>query len=129
MAKIRPTTKITPRKSVKIDGKLYVGGTEYEVTDDVRKKIQDVDAATIREPGESTVRTMLDDAAQAGSPREFVKGGTDGAPYSPTEETQESEENPDEDMEEVEEEVEEPDPEEPTRTRKAKKKVKRAKRR
>lgn len=138
-----PTRRVTPSKSVKIDGKLYVGGTAYDVTEDVLRKMQDADVATVADSGESTVRSLLTQEQQAGRPREKVTGGTDGEPYGEDEadtlsaenlddsddgEEAEPAEDQDEEHEEVEEEVEEPDPDEPTRTRKVKKKTKRAKR-
>jgi hypothetical protein len=138
------TFDVTPQKSVKIDGKLYVGGTAYPVTEGVLRKMQDADVAVIVNRGESTVRSLLAPEQQVGRPREKVTGGTDGEPYGEDEadtmsaenidesedgeEAEPSEEQPEDEEEEVEEEVEEPDPDEPTQTRRVKKKTKRAKR-
>jgi hypothetical protein len=127
-----PVTLVTPKRSIKIDGILYVGGVEKPVNDSVRKKMQDADALAISTPGPSTVRTLLSDEAQGGRPRERVEGADDEEPFARTEEEDASEENADEDLsddeEEVEEEVEEEDPVTKRKT-KTTKKVKRSKRR
>lgn len=111
--KTGPTIKVTPRKSVKIDGKLYLGGEEATVTYDVLKKMQDMDAATVSEPGESTVRSLLSDEDQAGRPREFVEGTDEDEPYARTEDEDQSEESLDESEEDEEEETEETEEEDP----------------
>jgi hypothetical protein len=126
-----PLVKVTPTKSVKIDGVLYVGGQEQEVTLSVLKKMQDTGFAAVSEPGPSTVRSLLSDEAQVGRPRESVEGADDDEPYASTEVEDEDEENvdndPDAEEEEVEEDVEEEDPV-TQQKRTVKRKTKRAKR-
>jgi hypothetical protein len=126
------TVKVTPTKSVKIDGKLYTGGQEAEVTLSVLKKMQDAGFAAVSEPGPSTVRSLLKAEDQEGRPREQVDGADEDEPYARTEAEDQSEEGADEDPdaeeEEVEEEVEEEDPD-TKQKRVVKKKTKRAKRR
>jgi hypothetical protein len=137
------TTKVKMLKTVKLDGKHYIGGSVYDVSGDIVRKLKDMSAIEVAASSEKAINPLEKGLSRASPP---LEAGNEASkvidpealeifedPETDSEAEEEAAANNDEDGEEAEEpeeqeeEEEDEDEEKPTprRTRTAKKKSRR----